>query len=69
MYYGKIISKNTTFSAGDSGECEENILVIQTNDNLIYQCLVNSVEFKEMSIGQEVYFRLYKDRIDYIKFI
>ena len=67
MLSGVIIDMETTYSPGDNGMCENNIITIQSN-NKNYIVPISSIDYRELYIGSKIKFSLYKDRIDQIVF-
>lgn len=67
MLTGVIVDMETTYSTGDNGMCEENIITIQSN-NQNYTVSISSIDYRELAIGSKIQFSLYRDRIDQIVF-
>ena len=67
MLNGVIIDMETTYSPGDNGMCEYNIITIQSN-NQNYTVSISSIDYRELYIGAKIQFSLYRDRIDQIVF-
>jgi hypothetical protein len=67
MLNGVIIDMETTYSLGDNGMCEDNIITIQSN-NQQYTVSISSIDYRELFIGSKIQFSFYRDRIDQIVF-
>lgn len=67
MLNGVIVDMETTYSTGDNGMCEENIITIHSN-NQNYTVSISSIDYRELSIGSKLKFSLYNNQIDQIVF-